>query len=1254
MASPQAILRAAKAVPGARPTPPPQGANIGIGRISPLAWDLSEDAGYARAYAPFMPRPARTFTSGAFGPFSPILPVPVDEPPPGGQLPDPRRFDYPVGWNLPTIPGQDGFRMASFAVLDTVSRLYSVARTCIERRKAAIVGMDWDIVPTREASKAYQGSHSAMRDFGKRRAKAVAFFNQPDRDFDDFGGFLSALLEQVFVNDAMSLLLKPVRGRGLRKGVLGSDLDCLGLVDGSTIRPLLSLSGGRPRPPAPAWQQFLKGVPRSDISAMLSGQDIEDAGLTAYAGPAFRTDQMIYRPVVPRVNSPYGFSMVEMALLVIMTGLRKQAYQAQYYDEGTVPAVYLSPGDTSITPSQIRELQDALNGFAGDPAWHHKIIVTPPGTTIHPMRPSQLADQFDEVIMSQVAMVFDVDPISLGLVPNVSSTVSPFAAREMAQASRTVHERTSTKPLLKYLCSIFNAILHRVLGQDDMKFTFAGMDEAADQAAVTDLLVKQVQNGIRSVDEAREELELTPWGLPETSGPVVFTQAGVMPFEWVPGMAVAQAEGASGPYSGETAPSTKPGGPHGDTRPLGVHHPPSSRPWTGSRDLQHIRPDRPPSRAPVPSGAGRTGHTPAHSAAEGHTAVSRQDGRAKAVRSELEALSRHLRKGRAVSTWEPRHLSGQVMAVIAEDLTKGLGADEVIRGAMTVALPRGEYERSDKPEGAAVPGHERRIAGAFEDAAAHAGRLVAQARSGELALPVPELAAKILSVLRASLGPVLRGVHRDAWAAGKDEAASALRITSAGDEQEREAWIASQGRDWLEAVCRTAGPELTRLLAAPGPVTEDAVAAVLGAGQRPALIACTETARARNAAALSVMQHAGVQRKRWLPDGGSVCAACRANAEQGAIPLAAPFSSGDVAGPAHPGCSCGVAAGPRDAAKLARRAADLNGEVWWPQGSYPSGPAAGGGGRMVPAHDADGTEYLVPGGVPGMTAGGEPPRQDGDGPGPVTEDAPGTVSAGRGDVHTLGGGTAGLYRDLSDRTHAGSPDSADDAAWPGTRGIPPGRDASWPLQGYMGGYWPQGGHGTGQSPGTSAGSADRGRAPGAHGKAASGYDLSRRSGMISLDLPAGLVRPVPGGVSDHHVTICYLGNDVTDEQFALACLRASAAAALMPGPLCGVISGRGTFEPSASSDGKVPVWAGVMLPGAEILREALADLSASEFSRWLPHVTLAYLDPADPLPDPVTPVPVTFTHISVHRGGDVERFELGVPLTQRALAGAAA
>lgn len=170
-----------------------------------------------------------------------------------------------------------------------------------------------------------------MDDFGKRRAEALRFFRQPDPGFDDWGAFISALLEQVLVYDAMSLLLKPKRGRGLRKGILGSDLDCIELIDGSTVRPLLSVSGGRPRPPAPSFQQYLKGVPRSDLQQMWNDWDIEQAGLKGYEGPVFTVDQLMYRPIVPRVNSPYGFSAVEIALVVIMTGLRKQAYQLEYY-----------------------------------------------------------------------------------------------------------------------------------------------------------------------------------------------------------------------------------------------------------------------------------------------------------------------------------------------------------------------------------------------------------------------------------------------------------------------------------------------------------------------------------------------------------------------------------------------------------------------------------------------------------------------------------------------------------------------------------------------------------------------------------------------------------------------------------------------------------------------------------------------------------------------------------------------------------
>jgi predicted ABC-type ATPase/2'-5' RNA ligase len=159
---------------------------------------------------------------------------------------------------------------------------------------------------------------------------------------------------------------------------------------------------------------------------------------------------------------------------------------------------------------------------------------------------------------------------------------------------------------------------------------------------------------------------------------------------------------------------------------------------------------------------------------------------------------------------------------------------------------------------------------------------------------------------------------------------------------------------------------------------------------------------------------------------------------------------------------------------------------------------------------------------------------------------------------------------------------------------------------------------------------------------ASGYDLNPRSGMISLDLPPGTIAPVPGGVDSHHITVVYLGPDVDDEAFAQACDRAREAAAAMPGPIAGTVGGIGTFKPSGSSDGKVPAWAGVVLPGAERVRGALEDLSASEHKDWKPHVTIAYVEPGEALPAPVPATPVTFTHLSVHRGRDeVARFPLG-------------
>jgi 2'-5' RNA ligase len=156
-----------------------------------------------------------------------------------------------------------------------------------------------------------------------------------------------------------------------------------------------------------------------------------------------------------------------------------------------------------------------------------------------------------------------------------------------------------------------------------------------------------------------------------------------------------------------------------------------------------------------------------------------------------------------------------------------------------------------------------------------------------------------------------------------------------------------------------------------------------------------------------------------------------------------------------------------------------------------------------------------------------------------------------------------------------------------------------------------------------------------------GSTVSSGSGMISLDLPEGTIEPVPGGLDDHHITVVYLGPDVSDEEFAQACARALDAAAAA-GPLSGTVYGIGLFPPSDSSDGKMPVFAEADIPGASDMRSRLEDLSASEHADWVPHVTLCYAEVGDALPAPVPPTPVTFTHLSVHRGDEVRRFPLGV------------
>jgi hypothetical protein len=148
---------------------------------------------------------------------------------------------------------------------------------------------------------------------------------------------------------------------------------------------------------------------------------------------------------------------------------------------------------------------------------------------------------------------------------------------------------------------------------------------------------------------------------------------------------------------------------------------------------------------------------------------------------------------------------------------------------------------------------------------------------------------------------------------------------------------------------------------------------------------------------------------------------------------------------------------------------------------------------------------------------------------------------------------------------------------------------------------------------------------------------------IVLDVPPELIHNVDESVDyAPHVTVVYCGKSLDEDGFEEVLRRAEDAARRQPGPLMGTLSGLDTFEPSKSSDGKVPVIVPANIPGIHVLRDRLEDLSASEHKGYIPHVTLAYCEPGEELPPPHHTVPITFTHLTVRRGHhESHRFPFG-------------
>ena len=640
-----------------------------------------------------LPRPSEAFADGAFGPFTPIVPMPIDQPPEGAERPEPRRHQYPIGYNLPVgQPGSEGLKLASFSMLRAYTDLYSVARSCLRVRKQEVLGLEWDIIPTKLAEQTMGDDTGAQKEFGERKQKVIQWLKRIDPNYFDFTSWLSAVIEDIFVTDALSLYLHPSRVPG--KGLMGSDLAALDLIDGTTIRPLLDMRGEKPKPPAPGFQQYLYGVPRVDLLELITEADLDEMD-DPDPVRTYRGDQLIYLPFNVRSFTPYGFPPPEETLLPMAIGLKRQEFLLDFYTQGSIPGAWLKAGPEYVTAAQVRNLQDTYNAIAGDVAQKFRFVALPHGTEAELMKQVQIADGADQIVADFVLMGWDVKPQEVGLVPG--GKTSGLGGAGVHKSSADESERHSLKPFLGRTGGLITYVVQTIGGQLDMQFTWIGADPTQDEASKAETDTKRVFGGLRSVDEVRVADKLPAWGFPETKNPFVMTPQGPVPL-----IAALQAASSGIPAAAHKPEAPPPGSPlPPPENPVGHEAPPPVI-VSGPGGKPAAKPSaKPSSGGSAPSAARdqvKPAANPANDAAQAPDKGPEESHGGSSKSAELRKVRTFVRHGKDLGKFKPTAITPSELALLQVERDRYGDTEAFKRARMRASgSTRGQREQAIAP-----------------------------------------------------------------------------------------------------------------------------------------------------------------------------------------------------------------------------------------------------------------------------------------------------------------------------------------------------------------------------------------------------------------------------------------------------------------------------------------------------------------------------------------------------------------------------
>jgi SPP1 gp7 family putative phage head morphogenesis protein len=403
-----------------------------------------------------------------FGPGNPLIPMAPEEV-------KGRQWDYPVAGNINFQPRAG--ELVGFPKLKALADNCNTVRIVIEGQKDKLEALEWAIKPREK--KGAKAEDAGAAEIQKQ-------LEYPDGRLD-WSQWLRALLEQVFVIDALSIY---------RQKTLGGDPFAFELLDGATIKVLLDQSGRRPLSPAPAYQQVLKGIPAVN----------------------YTREELLYYPQNVRADKAYGYSRVEQIIDTVETSIQRLKHQKAFFTHGNLSdGFFEAPAGT--TPDQVRQVEAHWNALLGQGTVESRRqnLFLPGGFKWNAIGAPPLQDTFDEWLIRLICFTFSTSP-----QPFLKQAGLGHGGQE------TQHEAAEAAGLLN-LMSYVRRVMNRLIKEDfqrpDLEFSWVE-DREFEPKEKAEIEDKRLRNGSLTLDEVRDRNGEDP--LPDGSGkePMVYTATG--------------------------------------------------------------------------------------------------------------------------------------------------------------------------------------------------------------------------------------------------------------------------------------------------------------------------------------------------------------------------------------------------------------------------------------------------------------------------------------------------------------------------------------------------------------------------------------------------------------------------------------------------------------------------------------------------------------------------------------------------------